>query len=106
MEMVPILYLLASKCRHPIIRRKAISLLRSGAWREGCWDGHAIARLAEEIVRIEEEATEPVTDESDVPATQRVWKLDEDTDLVTRTMKVRFMKWGELDYGPFRVLAW
>lgn len=108
METVPMLYHVASKCRDPALRREAISLLRSGASREGLWDAWAAARLAAEIVRIEEEGLGDVQGgiASDIPAGQRVCGLEEETDLQSRRIRVRFLKWKERDYGEWRTLAW
>ena len=47
------LYLTACKCRHPVLRRKAISMLnRSGT--EGLWDGGAMAAAATWAMNYEE----------------------------------------------------
>jgi hypothetical protein len=54
MEIVSPLYLVAIKCRHPLIRRRAISVLRRTVRREGLWDSVKVAAIAERIVEIEE----------------------------------------------------
>jgi hypothetical protein len=47
------LYTVACKCRHPVLRRKAISLLpRSNV--EGLWDGRAMAAIARWAMNCEE----------------------------------------------------
>ncbi|KAK7182485.1 hypothetical protein DPSP01_010641 [Paraphaeosphaeria sporulosa] len=108
MEVIPMLYHVGSKCRHPALRREAITLLRGGANREGLWDGWASATLAEHIMTVEEEGVERVeTCEPDsVPRAQRVMKLQEVTDLEARTTRVRYQKYGEDDYGAWKVLTW
>jgi hypothetical protein len=67
-----------------------------------------VARLAEEIMEMEEEGLGRVEmrEAEDVPAQQRVCKLEEVTDLQSRTMRVRFMRWEEEEFGEWRVLAW
>ncbi|KAL1598671.1 hypothetical protein SLS60_007811 [Paraconiothyrium brasiliense] len=108
MEIVPMLYHVASKCRHPVLRREAIVLLRSSASREGLWDGWAAATLAEAIMTTEEEGfneAELCGPES-IPRGQRVIKLEEVTDLQARTTRVRFQKFGEDDHGKWRTLTW
>lgn len=52
--IVPPLYVVATKCREPLIRRQAIQLLRSGARREGMWDSELTARIAMWIAEVEE----------------------------------------------------
>ncbi|GAB1314165.1 Aspercryptin biosynthesis cluster-specific transcription regulator atnN [Madurella fahalii] len=56
--IVPPLYVVATKCRDPRIRRQAIQLLRSSARREGMWDSELTARIGMWIAEIEEEADE------------------------------------------------
>jgi hypothetical protein len=53
--IVPPLYVVATKCREPHIRRQAIQLLRSSARREGMWDSELTARIGIWIAEIEEE---------------------------------------------------
>ncbi|KAL2128204.1 hypothetical protein VTI74DRAFT_9528 [Chaetomium olivicolor] len=53
--IVPPLYVAATKCREPRIRRQAIQLLRSSARREGMWDSELTARIGMWIAEIEEE---------------------------------------------------
>lgn len=58
MEIVSPLYLVALKCRDPIIRRRAIAVLRRHVRREGLWDSLKAAAIAERIVAIEEQGLE------------------------------------------------
>ncbi|KAH8891327.1 hypothetical protein GQ53DRAFT_153580 [Thozetella sp. PMI_491] len=53
--IVPPLYVVATKCRNPVIRRQAIQLLRSSSRREGMWDSELAARIGMWIAEIEEE---------------------------------------------------
>lgn len=52
--IVPPLYVVATKCRNPVIRRQAIQLLRSSSRREGMWDSELVARIGTWIMDIEE----------------------------------------------------
>lgn len=108
MEMVPMLYHVASRCRDPALRREAIALLHQGASREGLWDSQAVARLAEEMMAFEEEGIESVEllGAESIAARQRVYRLVEETNLQTRSMRVKFQRWGESEYGAWRVLSW
>ena len=54
MEIVSPLYLVAIKCRHPLIRRRAIAVLRHTVRREGLWDSVKAAAVAERVIQIEE----------------------------------------------------
>lgn len=53
-RVIPTLFAVAVKCRHPIVRRQAISLLRCGTKMENTWDADLMAELAEWSVAIEE----------------------------------------------------
>jgi hypothetical protein len=53
--IVPPLFVVATKCRNPSIRRQAIQLLKSSARREGMWDSQLTARIGMWIAHIEEE---------------------------------------------------
>ncbi|KAG6356814.1 hypothetical protein INS49_014688 [Diaporthe citri] len=53
--IVPPLYVVATKCRSPLLRRQAIQLLRSSSRREGMWDSELTARIGTWIMNIEEE---------------------------------------------------
>lgn len=48
------LFNVASLCRDPVIRRKAITLLRSTSRQEGLWNSLLIAKAAERIMEIQE----------------------------------------------------
>ncbi|KAG5946176.1 hypothetical protein E4U53_006617 [Claviceps sorghi] len=52
--IVPPLYVVATKCREPRLRRRAIQLLRSSARREGMWDSELAAKIGEWVMHIEE----------------------------------------------------
>ncbi|RYP91449.1 hypothetical protein DL770_002388 [Monosporascus sp. CRB-9-2] len=63
--VVPPLFVVATKCRDPVIRRQAIQLLRTSSRREGMWDSELAARIGMWITTIEEE--EEDTDEPPRP---------------------------------------
>lgn len=48
------LYRIATKCRHPIIRRKAIDLLSTHPRQEGLWNSRCCAKLGELVMAVEE----------------------------------------------------
>lgn len=55
------LYDVATLCRDPILRRRAIRLLRSAPRREGIFDSQLFAIVAERVIAVEEAATTQVT---------------------------------------------
>ncbi len=62
----------AHKCRHPVIRRKAVSLLYSSPRQEGIWDSILTARVAERLIGIEEAGLGKVTRCEDIPDWARI----------------------------------
>jgi hypothetical protein len=52
-SIVEALYFTVLKCRHKVLRRCALGLLKC-AGREGVWDGCVMATVAEHVIRVEE----------------------------------------------------
>ena len=92
MNIVPPLFVVAHKCRDPIIRRKAIALLYSVPRQEGCWDSILTARVAEEIVAIEEAGLGVIRTCEDVPDEARIFNIKVQFDLQGRNGTVKFMR--------------
>ncbi|KAL6910905.1 hypothetical protein GGI43DRAFT_378848 [Trichoderma evansii] len=51
------LFVVATKCRDPIVRRESIRLLRSSSRREGMWDSELAANIGQWIMELEEADT-------------------------------------------------
>jgi hypothetical protein len=105
-EQIPMLYFVGSRCRHPVVRRKALDLLRVEGGREGLWDGSSQMRLLQEVIAIEEEGIEDLVDERSVPPAARIYAVAEERDLGKRSMIVSFWKQGDGCFGPARVITW
>jgi hypothetical protein len=76
MEIVSPTYFIASKCRHPKVRRRAIALLKTMQRREGFFDSNLAAALATRMVSIEE-AHLTVLDGSEWPGDEtRIYHTD------------------------------
>ncbi|KAI1743287.1 hypothetical protein F4680DRAFT_409694 [Xylaria scruposa] len=56
--IVPVLYIIGAKCRHPVVRREALSILRRQPIREAVWNSITAARVVERIIEIEESGSE------------------------------------------------
>jgi hypothetical protein len=55
MHVIAPLYYVATKCRHPLIRRAALDLLRRNpARRENLWRANVMAAIADQTIRLEE----------------------------------------------------
>ena len=53
--VIPPLFFVATKCRHPTIRRRALSLLKKAPAQENLWRALPTARSVEKIIALEEE---------------------------------------------------
>lgn len=58
------LYEVATLCRDPIIRRRAVGILRSAPRQEGFFNSHLLAMVAEKAIAIEEKAATAAPDSS------------------------------------------
>ncbi|KAK3357296.1 hypothetical protein B0T25DRAFT_589604 [Lasiosphaeria hispida] len=62
MHIIAPLYYVAAKCRHPLIRRAALDLLRRNpARRENLWRANVMAAIADHTIRLEEKHLRPRT---------------------------------------------
>ncbi|KAH7316884.1 hypothetical protein B0I35DRAFT_393912 [Stachybotrys elegans] len=52
--ILPILYIIGVKCRHPIVRRQALRIIRRQPIREAAWDSVSTAAIVERVIEIEE----------------------------------------------------
>ena len=54
MGLVPPLYFTATKCRHPALRRQAVSLIQRAPGKEGMWDRAEMTYMAQKVIIMEE----------------------------------------------------
>lgn len=91
-NIVPPLYGVAHRCRDPVVRRKAISVLYAAPRQEGVWDSVLTARVAEKVMDIEEEGLGNVTCAADVPDWARLSDVDVKFDLQGRLGTVKYSR--------------
>ncbi|KAL8789341.1 MAG: hypothetical protein Q9195_006868 [Heterodermia aff. obscurata] len=75
MSLVGAVYVVAHKYRDPILRRRAIAILKNANRQEGIWDSAIAAKVAERIVAVEEGAVGTVSSFRDVPDWARIHGL-------------------------------
>ena len=92
MNIVAPLYAVAHKCRHPAVRRKAVSLLYAAPRKEGVWDSILTARVAERLITIEEDGLGRVTHSEDVPDWARISEVEVKFDLQECLGTVRYSR--------------
>ncbi|KAK2030804.1 hypothetical protein LX32DRAFT_310957 [Colletotrichum zoysiae] len=51
--ILPVLYIIGAKCRHPLVRREALGILRRQPMREAVWDIIVAAKVVERIIEVE-----------------------------------------------------
>ena len=81
MNIISPLYSVAHRCRDPLIRRKAISLLYAAQRQEGIWNSVVTARVAERLMEIEEAGLGEIKSCEDVPRWARITSVHVDFDL-------------------------
>jgi hypothetical protein len=68
--VLPAIFLVGVKCRHPLLRRRALELLVTKR-REGIWDSLLAAKIVERIISLEEDGL-VVSHAADIPSSSRV----------------------------------
>lgn len=72
LNILPPLNITAFKCRDPVLRRKAIALLRAGNRYEGLWNGKTVAHIAQRTLELEEAEIVNVASCADIPREKRM----------------------------------
>ncbi|PVH83799.1 hypothetical protein DL98DRAFT_512950 [Cadophora sp. DSE1049] len=62
LQSISPLFVVATKCRNPAIRRHALTLLRRSPLNQGFWDSKKVVRVVERIIELEEEGLEHLRD--------------------------------------------
>ena len=74
--IIPALYICASRCRCPVLRRKAVDLLCLRNWRERLFSSAVVAKIAEWIIATEEQGLVDPQNCEDVSETNRIRILE------------------------------
>lgn len=72
--VVPVLFSVIAHCRHPVVRRQALHLLKTQHVQEGVWSSDLASRVAERLVELEE-AGQTIQQPGDIPASQRITSI-------------------------------
>lgn len=81
-------YLVATRCRDPHMRRRAVSLLQQYPRQEGLWESRAAAAVAEQWIALEEEGLD-VRTAGDVPEHKRIRYINTQVNLDEKTAFLR-----------------
>jgi hypothetical protein len=60
-SIIPSVYFVATRCRCPTTRRKAVALLARKPPREGLWDAEQTLMVAQRVIELEEKELDPTT---------------------------------------------
>ena len=80
----------AVRCRDPLIRREALTLLSTSSWIEGAWDSKSSANVCEHIIKVEEEGLGEIRSSSDIFEHRRVHGIQLQLDVTTRSAVIDY----------------
>ena len=101
MANVPIdqpLYMIATKCREPLIRREALTLLKQVKTRHGLWDALVMGKVARRLIEIEEDGLASVQSSADILETKRAHCVGLTVDRRHQRFQIRYRKCNGQDY--------
>jgi len=87
--LIPPLFLIATRCRDPAIRKEALAVLRSTHRSEGCWDSCSAALIAEYVVEIQERGLTVIQSAGDITAFSRLRLVGADVDYADQQLVLR-----------------
>jgi hypothetical protein len=92
MGILPYLYFVTSRCRHPLIRRQALQLLHQGPLQERIWHREVLARISDHIIIMEEAGWQGAQSSSDIPANARLSVINATIDSTQRTITLHYCR--------------
>lgn len=96
-------YYAATRCRDPVLRRRAVALLKSYPRQEGVWESVAASTVAARWIEVEEEGLGEVKCAADVPEHRRIKYIDTEVSVDSKSASVR-LRANDLD-APIDVVA-
>ncbi|KZL81593.1 c6 transcription [Colletotrichum incanum] len=82
--IVPVLYIIGVKCRHPVVRREVLSILRRQPIREAVWDSISAAKVVERVIEIEEGGS-------------KEWDMAQSMDQIVMWQRIETMSWIQVN---------
>lgn len=84
--IVPVLYIIGVKCRHPMVRRQVLSILRRQRIQEAVWDSISAAKVVERVIEIEESGSEG-------------WELTQSMEQIAVWQRIEALSWVHVVTG-------
>ncbi|MCJ1280900.1 hypothetical protein MMC26_000217, partial [Xylographa opegraphella] len=91
------LYMIATKCRQPSIRREAVALLEKVKTRHGLWDALVMAKVARRLIEIEE-GMAYVRSSADILESKRAHCVDLTVERREQRFQIRYRRCDEHEY--------
>ncbi|CAI7612973.1 unnamed protein product [Penicillium pancosmium] len=89
----PPLFLVASRCRHPLIRRRAVNMMLQSPFYHGAWQDRYSGLCAQRMIELEEGNAGTVVDHNDVLESQRIRKVSADLQESQCEILMKFTRW-------------
>jgi ribosomal protein S10 len=94
------MFLAASRCRHPLVRRKAVSLMLQSPFYHGAWQDRYSGLCAQRMIEIEEQNVGIAVDHINVPENQRIRKVSADLLEEGSQIMMQFTRWPFVPDSP------
>ncbi|MCJ1397343.1 hypothetical protein MMC11_000535 [Xylographa trunciseda] len=92
------LYMIATKCRQPSIRREAVALLKKIKTRHGLWDALVMAKVAQRLIDVEEDGLICVQASADILESKRAHCVNLTVERREQRFQIRYRRCKEHDY--------
>lgn len=99
--LVAPMYDVACRCRDPVIRRRALRILRSSVRQEGIFQGGLAALIAQDVIDIEEEGIAFARTCADIPVEARISFVIRTFDTNTRHVHLIFVRYDKSDMSRY-----
>lgn len=91
--ITPPMFLVASRCRHPLIRRRAVNLMLESPFYHGAWQDRYSGLCARRIIELEEQDTPIIGGQRSVSEEHRVRKVAADLQEERSQISMQFTRW-------------
>lgn len=91
--LTPPLFLVASRCRHPLIRRRAVNMMLHSPLYQGAWKDRYSGLCAQRIIELEEENAGIVVEQNDISESKRIRKVSADLQESQSEILMQFTRW-------------
>lgn len=89
--LTPPMFLVASRCRHPAIRREAVAILLNSPDYRGAWHDRYSGLCAKRIVEIEEDGLLDIQEPSKIPEISRIRKVSADLQEDEKSIEMQYV---------------